>query len=480
MRRFTSSALGLASVVVFSLSGSREQAGPPGQPPSQTPPGEVVLKKAVRPREVPPRPPDEAGEPGESLKDYVYSTGQAIQFYTGRVAKNPQDYISYRVLGELYYRRAAGEGGGLDDFARAEAAFRKSLAINAKYIVAQGALAGVLCQRHQFAEALELAREVRKVKPRNHEAMAITADALIEMGRYDEGEQALNELARLVQTAPVLARQANLAELRGKLDEAERLTRAAIAKIRTAGGSAADQSWYQGRLGDLALAAGRLDEADALYRAVPKGCDAFHDATAGRARIAALRGRLDEAIALYEKAIAIGPDPHMLAAVGDLYLATGRKERAESTFAQLLKVTDGRPEYLREQARFLADHDRDLPAAPGAGRGRLRPAPGRPRARRAGLGPVQERPCAGGSNSQREGPDARHPRPAFLLPCGPDPRPPGRPGEGQGGAASSPGNSAAVLGPPCRRRPKTVGRTGKRGAVSYLDSAKASFCRSYH
>ena len=151
---------------VFSLSVARDQAGPPGQSPSQTPLGEALLKKAVRPSKVPPLPPAEAEEPGESLKDYVYSTGQAIQFYTGRVAKNPQDYMSYRVLGELYYRRAAGEGGGLDDFARAEAAFRKSLAINAKYIAAQGALAGVLArQRHQFAEALELAREVRKVRP---------------------------------------------------------------------------------------------------------------------------------------------------------------------------------------------------------------------------------------------------------------------------------------------------------------------------
>ena len=165
MRRFTFSALGLASVVVFSLTGAREQVGPAGQPPSQTPPGEAVLRKAVRPREVPPRPPDEAGEPGESFKDYVYSTGQAIQFYTGRVAKNPQDYISYRVLGELYYRRAAGEGGGLDDFARAEAAFRRSLAINGKYIVAQGELAGVLCQRHKFAEALEMAAGCARSAP---------------------------------------------------------------------------------------------------------------------------------------------------------------------------------------------------------------------------------------------------------------------------------------------------------------------------
>ena len=141
------------------------------------------------------------------------------------------------------------------------------------------------------------------------------------------------------------------------------MTGEAIAKIRQAGGSASDLAWYQGRLGDFALAAGRLDEAEALYRSVPEGTDPFHDAIAGRARIAAFRGRLDEAIALFEKAVAIGPDPHMLAALGDLYLAKGQKDRAESAFARLLTVTDGRPESLRERARFLVNHDRDLSEA---------------------------------------------------------------------------------------------------------------------
>ncbi len=363
MKRFDITAPGLAWVLVSSLVMSRAQTVRAERPGSQKPPHEAARTRSVPPSEIPPSPPDEPEQGGESIKDYIYSTGQAIELYMGRVGKNPQDFISYRVLGELYIRRANSEGGGLADFARAESAFRNSLAIDPKYIEAEAALAGVLCQRHKFAEALELATKVRKVKPRNHEAMAITADALIELGRYDVGERALAELFQLVQTAPVLARRANLAELKGQLDEAERLTGEAIAKIRQAGGSASDLAWYQGRLGDFALAAGRLDEAEALYRSVPEGTDPFHDAIAGRARIAAFRGRLDEAIALFEKAVAIGPDPHMLAALGDLYLAKGQKDRAESAFARLLTVTDGRPESLRERARFLVDHDRDLSEA---------------------------------------------------------------------------------------------------------------------
>ncbi len=363
MNRLHLIALGLAWVLASSLVSSRAQTVPPGLPESHDPPDEAARTKSAPPRIIPAPPPDEPETGGESIKDYLYSTSQAIEFYRGRVGRNKQDYISFRVLGELYFRRASSEGGGLADFARAEDAFRKSLAINPRYLAAQAALASALCQRHKFAEALKLAEQVRKVKPRNHEALAIVADALIEMGHYEAGEQALTELARLVLTAPVLARQANLAELRGRLDEADRLIRLAIEKIHQAGGSALDLAWYQCRLGDFALAAGRLDEAESLYRAVPQGTGPFHDATAGRARIAAMLDRIDEAIALYEKAIAIGPDPHMLAALGDLYLAKGQKDKAESAFARLLKVTEGQPEYLRERARFLADHDRDLAKA---------------------------------------------------------------------------------------------------------------------
>ena len=164
---------------------------------------------------------------------------------------------------------------------------------------------------------------MRKVSPRNLEALAITADALIELGRYEEGGKALQELYARAQTAPVLARLANLAELKGRLDEAEPLMCQAAEHVRKAGGSARELAWYQGRLGDLALAAGRIEDAAALYKAVPQGTDAYHDATAGLGKLRALQGRLDEAIDLYEQAVAIGPDPHMLAALGDLYLKTG-------------------------------------------------------------------------------------------------------------------------------------------------------------
>ena len=349
--------LGLA-VVLSPPAAVRARPDPP-QEPSRVGPPRPGQESVKPPAEVLLPPPDEPGRGGERVEDYLYNTGQAIQFFQARVRNNPRDFASYRLLGELYERRGTSEGGGLDDFARAENALRASLKLFPEYVRAQASLASVLCQRHKFAEALELAARVREKSPRNLEALAITADALIELGRYEPGEIALEDLARRVRSAPVLARMANLAELKGRLDNAERLMCEAAEQVRKAGGTARERAWYQGRLGDLALAASRLDDAETLYKAVPAETDPYHDATAGLGKIRAMQGRINEAITYYEKAVAIGPDPRMLAALGDLYQKAGRRAEAEASFARLLKLTEGRPEYLRDRARFFADHDRD-------------------------------------------------------------------------------------------------------------------------
>jgi tetratricopeptide (TPR) repeat protein len=122
-------------------------------------------------------------------------------------------------------------------------------------------------------------------------------------------------------------------------------------------------AWYHARAGDIAFEAGKLDLAESSYQAVPEGVDAFHDATAGLARIRAAQGRNDEAIALFQKAIALGPDASMLAALGDLHKRLGKPELSKPLFAQVVKQLEGRSEHRRELAMFYADHDLELPRA---------------------------------------------------------------------------------------------------------------------
>ena len=137
------------------------------------------------------------------------------------------------------------------------------------------------CSQHKFSEGLKLAREALAKKPKDVDARATAGDALLETGRYDEAEHAIHELHRLSKLPPVLSRLASLAELKGNTELALKLMGEAAADVLKAGGTPKEAGWFQARLGDIALVAGRVDAAEKYYAAVPEGIDAYHDATAG-------------------------------------------------------------------------------------------------------------------------------------------------------------------------------------------------------
>jgi tetratricopeptide (TPR) repeat protein len=310
----------------------------------------------------PPPPPDEPPpEDGGPIANYQYTTDEAIALFRARIKRNPEDFHSYRYLGELLERQAR-ESGDHAAFAPAEEALRKALALNPSYPRARASLAAVLCARHKFAEALEIARPLARERPNDIDALATLGDALLELGRYEEAEGVYEKLAALAPIPEVFARRANLLDLTGRQDAAESLLRRAVEAAEKQGGAKA-AAWYRWRLGELAFERGKLDEAAALYASVPDGVDAQHDATAGLARVRAAQGRIDEAIELYQKAIAIGPDAPMLAALGDLLVRTGQPEKAEPLYEQVIRDTKDKPEHRRTLAVFLLDHDRDLPLA---------------------------------------------------------------------------------------------------------------------
>jgi tetratricopeptide (TPR) repeat protein len=114
---------------------------------------------------------------------------------------------------------------------------------------------------------------------------------------------------------------------------------------------------------DVLFIAGRIAEARARYEEILKGVPKQHDATAGLGRVRAAQGKLAEAIGLYERAVAIGPDAHMLAALGDLYAKIGDTERARATYDRLERTVSGQPEHARSLAAFYADYDRQVPRA---------------------------------------------------------------------------------------------------------------------
>jgi tetratricopeptide (TPR) repeat protein len=326
-------------------------AQPPG--PAQVDPPSVVPEKPPAPN----LPPPDDGGPNR----FAYSTDQAIAHFRQLVKAEPENARAHRYLGEFLERKAR-EVGDESLFQPAEEHLRQALALQPEYPQAKTSLAAVLCARHRFAEALKLTQEVLKSRPRDVDVLTIQGDALLELGRYAEAEAVYQRLEAQSPIPEVLARLANLAEFKGELAKAEELMRRAASLAAETGGANAD-AWYRGRLGDLALEAGRLDDAAAIYQAIPDTVDAYHDATAGLARIRAAQGKNDEAIALYRRAIAIGPDSSMLIGLGDLYVALGKPELAEPLFALVVQSSSGVDEHRRTLAMFYADHGRELTTA---------------------------------------------------------------------------------------------------------------------
>jgi tetratricopeptide (TPR) repeat protein len=333
---------------VVGLVGSSQGQEHPPLPDKPFPPGQIP------PPDLPP--PADGGPLA-----FTHTTDEAIRFFQARVDRNPRDYVSCRILGEFFEKKAE-ESGNLESYAKAEAALRRSLAIAPKYDRAKASLAAVLCSRHQFAEGLNLAGDVLAKEPGNIDALATLGDALLETGRYAEAEKAYNELRKKGDAPAILSRVASLVELKGDPDEALRIMGEAEAKAQKATGDKGS-AWFKARLGDIAFVAGRVDEAESHYRSVPPKTDPYHDATAALGRLRAGQGRLVEAIALYEKAVAIGPDPHMLAALGDLYVKVGREAEAQALFDKVVAIATGKNEYLRALSLFYSDHNRDLPKA---------------------------------------------------------------------------------------------------------------------
>ena len=342
---------------------------------------------------------------------------------------NPRDYVSYRILGEFHERKAE-ETGDLASYERAEAALRKPLEMRPNYDRAKATLAAVLCSRHKFAEGLAMARVADRRRTRTTStswppwATPSWRPASTPRPRRPTASSARSPTPR--RSSPGWP---DLSELKGDPDEA----RPADGRGRGHGPGARRREGrrlVRARLGDIAFVAGRVDEAESHYRSVPPGIDPYHDATAALGRLRAGQGRLDEAVALYRKAVAIGPDPHMLAALGDLYVKLGRKAEARPLFDRVVSDRHGQAEYLRVLSLFYADHDRDLPRALELARLDLVEPQGRLRLRRPGLGPAQERPARGGRRGRGRGPQARHPGRPPRLPRRPDPPPPRRQGQG--------------------------------------------------
>lgn len=299
----------------------------------------------------------------ERLLDTRSESQRAIDQAQRRLASAPDDARGMGSLALAHLQRVR-ETGDPASYAQAEALVRRALTLapdDHTVVVAAGSLA---LGQHDFAQALEHGRRAVALAPFTAAGHGILADALIELGRYEDAIAAVQAMVDLRPDLASYSRVAYVRELHGDIAGATSAMRQALRAGDTPTESAA---WTEVQLGHLLFLAGDLDGAEQAYGNSRLRVKDYVYGQAGLARVKAARGDLAGAAELYERAVERLPIPELAAALGDVYTKLGDRARAEQQYAvveagwALLAASGVRTDI--DEALFKADHERDSTAA---------------------------------------------------------------------------------------------------------------------
>lgn len=298
----------------------------------------------------------------------------AVEALRARVRKLPADPAGWSSLGMAYVQQARSTADAAT-YARAETALRKSLALQPSgNFAAETGMGALEAARHHFAEALSWARRATTSNPYSAPAQGVLADALTQLGRYEDSYAAVQRMTDLRPDSSALARASYSWELRGDRVRARDL----MNKSLQAAGTPTEKAFALTHLATLAAQSGdprtALDLAGAGLAALP-GDAALLEA---RARAHTALGHREQAVADFTAAIAAAPLPQYLLGLGDLQESLGHPEKAEEQYdvlraqERVRRATGGTADV--DGVLFEADHG-DPDTAVTMGRAALRQRP---------------------------------------------------------------------------------------------------------
>jgi tetratricopeptide (TPR) repeat protein len=275
----------------------------------------------------------------------------------GRLRVAPSDWRAAAELGLVYVNQVRLTANPTL-LSRAEQALRRSLSLRSESVEGLVGMGFLSLARHDFNDALAWGRRAVSANEYGVAAYGVMGDALMELGRYGRAFRTFQRMADVRPGLAAYARASYARELQGDLSGAIRLMRMA----EEAAGAPDDAAWAAFELGNLFWSRGRLPPAEAAYRRAVRLAPAFVPPRAGLARVSWARGRLDEAARRYRWVVARFPSPEHVAALGDLYAVTGRRELAQEQFALVRAIQDlfeaNGVNVDLELALFDADHGR--------------------------------------------------------------------------------------------------------------------------
>lgn len=236
--------------------------------------------------------------------------------------------------GSSYLQRAR-ETGDATHYARAEAVFRRALRLEPKDLSATIGLGTLALSRHEFRQALVLGRQAVALSPSTARGHGVVGDALVELGRYEQGFIAFNRMVSIKPSVSSYARVSYARELVGDLPGAVEAMRLAV---DAAAGEPDALAWSHTQLGKLFWSHGRLSAAEREYRAALRVRRGYVFALDALAQAEAARGHTRRAISLARRAAEAMPLPQFVGTLGDLLKVTGDERAARRQYALIAAI----------------------------------------------------------------------------------------------------------------------------------------------
>ena len=260
-------------------------------------------------------------------------------------------------------QQAARRTGEPTHYTRSEQALRQALEQDANDVQALIGLASLANTRHHFREGLVLARRAQSLTPDTALVYGVMGDALVELGRYEDGFRAYERMAALKPSIAAYGRVAQAQSLLGHNDAA----RGTLTLALDAAVDAETRAWAYVELGRLdrgelrfAAAAEQFRKALAVSPGHPIALEAFGETEAAR-------GNLGRAIALQRQAVEQRFSPEFAASLGDLYTVARNHSAArrayERVHEQEQRLVENGVDTDLDKAMFNLEHGIDLPGS---------------------------------------------------------------------------------------------------------------------
>jgi len=285
---------------------------------------------------------------------------QKIEWAEKAIEKDPSRFQAYNELAIALARRAR-ETSDVGYYLRGETALNKSFELMPDNLEGRKAQVWILLGKHEFAEALKLAKALNQKSPDDVLIYGFLVDANVELGNYGDAEKAAQWMLDLRPgNVPGLTRAAYLRELFGDLDGAADLMRAAYQQLQAT--EVEDRAWMLTQLAHLRLIASGVDDAEKLLGQALELFPSYHYALGNLAKVYSAKGQEAKGAELLRQRYELAAHPENAYALAESLERAGRMRDAkrmylefENKARQELKLADNSN---RELVSYYADHAR--------------------------------------------------------------------------------------------------------------------------